>query len=213
MPSPKSQIKVLREKKGLTQRALANSWGVSEVTVQNWETDVGRAHTLSCFVLMCKALGCEPEELIDSMPITLSSSNIHDIRKQIRLAKNSNTDAALPTLRIAELRNKNGFTQKDLASVIEVSVNTIQNWENGRTSGNKIIKIIRLCGILECQYTELVIDIPEHQLDNVQALRAKKPILPHQKNQDINIITNQSRKKSDREHSRIVNSTPNNLSD
>ena len=34
-------------------------------------------------------------------------------------------------MRLRELRNKNGFTQNDIASKLKVSGQTILNWENG----------------------------------------------------------------------------------
>ena len=207
---PKSQIKVLREKKGLTQRELADSWGVSEVTVQNWETEASKAYTLACFVLMCKALACQPEELICTTPAYPSSSDINHIRRQIQ----SNVALESPPLRIAELRNKNGFTQKDLSLVLDVSVNTIQNWENGRTSGKKITKIIRLCETLECKYTDLVIDIPEDRINSIQSLRAKKPILHHHRMKRVGIVTDKSnRRKPNKGCSGSASFLPNSSSD
>lgn len=63
---------------------------------------------------------------------------------------------------IAHLRKKAGLTQAQLAVLIGVTSNTIQNWE--KDSGlDQIEKYIKLCKILRCNLSDLIdyVQVPE----------------------------------------------------
>jgi transcriptional regulator with XRE-family HTH domain len=52
---------------------------------------------------------------------------------------------------ICELRKKKGIQQKELASIIGVSIPTISNWENGKSdpSSDKLKKLAEYFGVDE----------------------------------------------------------------
>lgn len=58
----KQRITDRREAKGLSQRALAEIAGVSEVTYGRY-LNLQRTITLSAFMLTCEALGFDPKDL------------------------------------------------------------------------------------------------------------------------------------------------------
>ncbi len=58
--------------------------------------------------------------------------------------------------RLATVRKQKGFSQKDLAVMLFVSVNTISGWETGRTKP-KIEMLGKLCGILDCSLDYLIL--------------------------------------------------------
>ncbi|NJK51286.1 helix-turn-helix transcriptional regulator [Candidatus Gracilibacteria bacterium] len=57
--------------------------------------------------------------------------------------------------RIAELRQKAGLTQKELALKVGVTETTIRNYEKGRSILEWIERVIRLCDALNCAPLEL----------------------------------------------------------
>lgn len=63
---PRPRIAFLREKAGLTQFELSRLVGVTENTIQNWESGrTGTSH-IQRIVRFCKALNCQVENLIES---------------------------------------------------------------------------------------------------------------------------------------------------
>lgn len=62
---------------------------------------------------------------------------------------------------IAQLRDKAGLTQRELSILVGVTENTIQNWERGRSIVVQILRLIRLCDVLECTLEELITYIPD----------------------------------------------------
>ena len=100
--------------------------------------------------------------------------DLSQIRNQIISKENINTDDKSILLEITKKRRNKKIGQEDLASILDVSVNTIQNLENGRTSGRAIIRSIRLCHIFDCKHTELVTYIPEDRLEITRHLVEKK---------------------------------------
>lgn len=63
---PKPRIAFLREKAGLTQLELSRLVGVTESTIQNWESGRTGYDHIQRIVKFCKALGCKVEDLIES---------------------------------------------------------------------------------------------------------------------------------------------------
>lgn len=67
-----------------------------------------------------------------------------------------------PKSRVANLREQAGLTQVQLAALVGVTTNTIQNWEkdNGLSQLEKYLKLAEVFG---CEVSELVeyVDIPE----------------------------------------------------
>jgi putative transcriptional regulator len=59
-----SKLAQLRQKKGLTQKELADRLGMTVTGFQNWE--YGNNKTMFERVAkLCKALGCKPEDLVE----------------------------------------------------------------------------------------------------------------------------------------------------
>ena len=58
-------------------------------------------------------------------------------------------------MRLRELRNKNGFTQNDIASKLKVSGQTILNWENGIYEP-KINQLIELADLFNVSVDYLI---------------------------------------------------------
>jgi transcriptional regulator with XRE-family HTH domain len=62
---PKPRIAFLREKAGLTQLELSRLVGVTESTIQNWESGRTGTDHIERIIKFCKALDCRVEDLIE----------------------------------------------------------------------------------------------------------------------------------------------------
>lgn len=61
-----------------------------------------------------------------------------------------------PVSRIAILREQANLTQRELAELLEVTENTVANWETGRSSVDWIDRVIKLCKIFACEPEDLI---------------------------------------------------------
>lgn len=61
----KPRIAILREQAGLTQLELSRLVGVTESTVQNWESGRTGTDHIERIVKFCKALNCQVNDLIE----------------------------------------------------------------------------------------------------------------------------------------------------
>lgn len=73
-----------------------------------------------------------------------------------------------PVSRITLLREQMGLTQIELAQLLDVTENTIANWEKGRSGLDWIIRVINLCKIFQCTPDQLIDYIP-----NTEPVEAK----------------------------------------
>jgi len=188
---PKSQIKSLRKKEGLTQGELASLWGVSTVTVQNWETKLGQARHMVNFSLLCIVLEINTQDFISTLRNHNAIENLNKIRDRILKKGRSYLNCCLVRSSIINLRRSKNLTQADLAIVLDTSLHTVQNLESGRTSGNKFIQSIMLCQILACHHTELIDHIPEYRLIIARNLIEEKLSQHHRRPKIIEDIRNQ----------------------
>jgi putative transcriptional regulator len=62
----------------------------------------------------------------------------------------------VPVSKIAELREKVGLTQRELALKVGVTETTIRNYEKGRSVLEWIERVIRLCEALDCEPEQLI---------------------------------------------------------
>ncbi len=62
---PKPRIALLREKAGLTQLELSRLVGVTESTIQNWESGRTGTEHIERIIRFCKALNCQIQDLIE----------------------------------------------------------------------------------------------------------------------------------------------------
>ncbi|WP_287128949.1 helix-turn-helix transcriptional regulator [Candidatus Cyanaurora vandensis] len=58
--------------------------------------------------------------------------------------------------KIADLRKRVGFTQRQLSDVVGVTESTVRNWEAGRNGLDLFVTVARLCKALNCTPDELV---------------------------------------------------------
>jgi DNA-binding transcriptional regulator YiaG len=112
-----AEVKRLRRGLDLTQTALAKLIGVSPAAVTAWETGKTMPSRESRQVL--GELAEKPRTQVDE---ELSRSGLV-----------APPEATLSGDQIRELRRKAGMSQRDLARKLGVSVNSVCNWETGRT--------------------------------------------------------------------------------
>jgi transcriptional regulator with XRE-family HTH domain len=104
---PKPRIAVLREKAGLTQLELSRLVGVTESTIQNWESGRTGTDHIERIIRFCKALNCQVEDLIEYMSESLeqpevqptSLTEIHHLLGTEKPTVTSNTDAEVSPMR------------------------------------------------------------------------------------------------------------------
>jgi DNA-binding transcriptional regulator YiaG len=160
----RTRIKELRKDKALTQTELARWWGKSLVTVQTWEKKSSIMYKVIQWVLLAQLLGCSERDLV-------TSGNYSGHRHKNIFDESECLDevAPFPKYRISFLRQRTSLTQESMACAVEVSSNTVQNWENGRSSTNQIVSMLKLCDILECRPVDLV-KIPDEELERIKKL-------------------------------------------
>ena len=109
---PKPRIALLRERAGLTQLELSRLVGVTESTVQNWESGRTGTDHIERIVRFCKALNCQVEDLIEDINDSLekpvakpgSLSEIHSLLGTEESATNSSSDTNVTQEESANLR-------------------------------------------------------------------------------------------------------------
>lgn len=74
--------------------------------------------------------------------------------------------------KIKTLRESKGLSQRRLALALDVTENTISNWENGRTGLDWFERISKLCETLECSPNELFgyVEVTEMTAEDSQQL-------------------------------------------
>jgi transcriptional regulator with XRE-family HTH domain len=78
---------LLRERAGLTQLELSRLVGVTESTIQNWESGRTGTDHIERIIRFCKALNCQVEDLIEyvneplDVPVVAKPSSINDIHQ------------------------------------------------------------------------------------------------------------------------------------
>ena len=82
-PKARPRIAFLREQAGLTQLELSRLVGVTESTVQNWESGRTGMNHIERVARFCKALNCRVEDLLEyidnSSNDDVKSSSLSDI--------------------------------------------------------------------------------------------------------------------------------------
>jgi putative transcriptional regulator len=57
--------------------------------------------------------------------------------------------------RIAELREKQDLTQRQIAEALGIDVSTVRNWEKSRDGVKMFVRVAKLCELLRCQPDDL----------------------------------------------------------
>ena len=71
----RSNIKALREEKGISQMELAKKVGVSHTTVRNWDHGRTGLEVFDLVARLCEALDCHPRDLMTSEESELLKKN------------------------------------------------------------------------------------------------------------------------------------------
>lgn len=58
--------------------------------------------------------------------------------------------------RIAELRERAGLTQRQLADLIGVTESTVRNLERNRNGVEQLERVAKLCKVLQCSAEDLI---------------------------------------------------------
>ena len=132
------KLKVLRKKKGLTQKSLCNMLNISQGTYAMWENGRREPNFEKLSMLSC----------IFDVSIDFLLSEYLEISKEsyLNLKEEKNN---LFSVRLKELRLQHGFSQEELAEKIGIKQNSYSDWENGKCKPNykKIEKIADFWGV------------------------------------------------------------------
>jgi transcriptional regulator with XRE-family HTH domain len=91
----KPRISFLREKAGLTQLELSRLVGVTESTIQNWESGRTGTEHIERVIRFCRALNCQVDDLIeytsDSEEPAAKPSSLDEVRNLLGTEESSPT--------------------------------------------------------------------------------------------------------------------------
>ena len=126
------KLKMLRKKKGLTQKSLCNMLNRSQGAYAMWENGKREPNLESLAMLAC----------IFDVSIDFLLSDYLEISKESYL-KLKEEKKNLFSVRLKELRLQHGYSQEELAEQIGIKQNSYSDWENGkcRPSYEKLEKI------------------------------------------------------------------------
>ena len=132
------KIKMLRKKKGLTQKSLSNMLNISQGAYAQWENGKREPNFEKLSMLAC----------IFDVSIDFLLSEYLEISKETYL-KLKEEKKNLFSVRLKELRLQHGFSQEELVEQIGVKRNTYSDWETGKCKPNyeKLEKIADFFGV------------------------------------------------------------------
>ena len=132
------KLKVLRKKKGFTQKSLSNILNISQSAYAHWEQGMREPNFEKLSMLAC----------IFDVSIDFLLSEYLEISKETYL-KLKEEKKNLFSVRLKELRLQHGFSQEELAEQIGIKRNTYSDWENGKCKPNyeKLEKIADFFGV------------------------------------------------------------------
>ena len=129
------KLKVLRKKKGLTQKSFSNMLNISQSAYAHWEQGKREPNFEKLSMLAC---------IFDVSIDYLLSENL-EISKESYL-KFKEEKKNLFSVRLKELRLQHGFSQEELSEQIGIKQSSYSDWENGKFKPNyeKLEKIADL---------------------------------------------------------------------
>lgn len=134
------KLKVLRKKKGLTQKEVARLLGTVQGVYSKWERGVYEPNYENLSMLAC---------IFDvSIDFLLSDYIEFSKDKYLRMQESYLIISNVFPQRLKEIRIKRGLTQTELGEKVGVKQSTFTNWENGKREPNFEI-VIKLADLLE----------------------------------------------------------------
>lgn len=132
------KLKMLRKKKGLTQKSLCNMLNISQGTYAMWENGRREPNFEKLSMLAC----------IFDVSIDFLLSEYLEISKESYLNLKEEKKN-LFSVRLKELRLQHGFTQAEIAKKLETSQGAYQKLESGAREPNyeKLEKIADFFGV------------------------------------------------------------------
>lgn len=137
------KLKILRKKKGLTQKDVADLVQVDRVRITNWENGKREPNYENLSMLAC----------IFDVSIDFLLSEYLEISKEAYL-KLKEEKKNLFSVRLKELRLKKGLTQTELGEKVGVKQSTFTNWENGKREPS-YENLVKLADLLEVSLDSL----------------------------------------------------------
>ena len=132
------KLKVLRKKKGFTQKSLSNMLNISQGAYAQWENGKREPNFEKLSMLAC----------IFDVSIDFLLSEYLEISKEtyLKLKEEKNN---LFSVRLKELRLQHGFSQEELVEQIGIKQSSYSDWENGKCKPNyeKLEKIADFFGV------------------------------------------------------------------
>lgn len=127
------KLKVLRKEKGLTQQEVADLVHVDRVRITNWENGKREPNFENLSMLAC----------IFDVSIDFLLSEYSEISKE-RYLKFKRENMSIFPQRLKELRKEKGYTQEQMANILEIGQSAYAKWENGKTepSFESLVKLV-----------------------------------------------------------------------
>ncbi len=130
------KLKELRKEKGKTQKEIAHDLGISATGYANWEQGYRNPSILE-ITRLSKYFNESADYLLGlSDDYTSAQPPMHKPVSQASTKKH--------VIRLRELRDEKGLSQKQLAEVLGYTQGSISEWERGATEPS-IENILRLC--------------------------------------------------------------------
>lgn len=132
-----SLIQALREKRGLSCRALAGQAGISHPTIRNWETGifVPRLPELLQTLTVLQASPQEERQALEMLERPRAITHIRRSRQQTTTDAFAGVPVGIGDL-LRAMRVRHGCTLEQIAALLQCAPRTISRWERGETRPN-----------------------------------------------------------------------------
>ena len=136
------KLKVLRKKLGLTQKEIADIVQVNRVTYTNWEKG-NREPSYEDLCVLAFIFDVSIDFLLSDY-LEISKESYLKFKKEKEEEKKN-----LFSVRLKELRKEKGYTQEQMANILEIGQSAYAKWENGKCKPNyeKLEKIADFFGV------------------------------------------------------------------
>lgn len=147
----------LRKEQNYSQEQLGEIIGVSHTSVKNWELGINEPKA-SYIIKLAELFNVSTDYLLGI--------------NTLELKKNNDNHVAIFTNNLKESRMVKGYKQKDIAKILNCSVNKYASWEQGRTepSISDIIELAKLYNVTTDYLLGYMSTKPEIQMNNIGAI-------------------------------------------